>query len=115
MLGMSVRRSNILLLMPDLEFDASLGLHDHLRDAGIGSDQQAAALEAVRAAVRAMPGAGMIDVEFVGTCSPELRFFHEAEWVTLYRRWSATPMQGGEWEVLRRQVEETISGVLLPR
>lgn len=99
--------------MSHLEFDASVALHNHLRDAGVPRGQEAEAVEAVRSALRSMPGAGMVDVEYVGPCPPDLRFFCEAEWVTLYRRWNATPMQGGEWELLRQSTVDTIKRALV--
>lgn len=53
------------LVLP-VEFDATITLHFHLREAGLDGDRASDAVRAVRAAERAMPGAGWIDVEHVG-------------------------------------------------
>src|SRR3954454_4118361 len=98
--------------MPHLEFDATVTLHNHLQEAGMPPDRHDEAVRAVRAALRGIGGAGMIDIEYVGPCAPDLRFFIDSEWVTLYRHWNAEPMGGGEWEVLRQEIAETVKATL---
>ncbi len=82
--------------VPLLEFDATATLHTHLREAGLGDDRADAAATAVRAAVRRLPGAGWINVEHVvGPWSDGWAWMRRAEWVTVHRRWSAVPPEGG--------------------
>jgi hypothetical protein len=94
---------------PPLEFDATITLHDHLREGGLGDHRADDALAAVRAAVRSMPGAGWIGAEYVGPSWAEgWAWMRRAEWVTVYRRWDAVPPRGSEWERLRGSVEEMV-------
>lgn len=93
---------------PHAEFDATITLHSHLRDAGLGDDRADEAVAAVRHAVRSMPGAGWIGVAYVGPWADGWTWMRCAEWVTVYRRWSAVPPEGPEWDRLRVSVEETV-------
>lgn len=94
---------------PRPEFDATITLHDHLREAGLGDDRAAEALWAVRTAVRSMRGARMISVEYVGpSWADGWAWMRRAEWATLYPCWSAVRPEGPEWDRLRAGVEETV-------
>lgn len=94
--------------MPHLDFDATIMLHDHLREAGLDDRRAAEAVRAVRSAVRSMRGAGWIAVEYVGPWSGGWVWMRRAEWVTLYPSWSAVPPEGPEWDRLRASVEGTV-------
>ncbi|MBD0273280.1 MAG: hypothetical protein ICV73_15305 [Acetobacteraceae bacterium] len=91
-----------------MAFDVAITLIDHLREAGLGADRTAEAVRAVRAAVRSLPGAGWIGVEYVGPWADGWVWMRRAEWVTVYRRWSAAPPEGPEWDRLRGSVEEMV-------
>lgn len=96
---------------PPLEFDATLTLHGHVREAGLGDHRAARAVWAVQTAVRSMRGARMISVEYVGpSWAHGWAWMRRAEWVTLYQSWSAVRLEGPEWDRLRGSVEESQDG-----
>jgi hypothetical protein len=70
---------------PPLEFDATITLHHHLREAGLGERRATMTVRAVQKAVRSMNGARMIGVEYVGPWADGWAWMRRAEWVTLYR------------------------------
>ena len=93
---------------PHLAFDATIILHGHLRDAGLGDQKAAEALRAVRTEVESMGGAGWITVEYVGPWADGWSWMRRAERVTLYRPWNPAPQRGPEWDHLRGTIEETV-------
>jgi hypothetical protein len=93
---------------PRLDFDATITLHFHLRDAGLDDCRAAEAVRAVRSALCSMSGAGWISVEYVGPWADGWSWMRRAEWVTVYRRWDSVPPEGPEWGRLRGSVEETV-------
>lgn len=93
---------------PALAFDATITLHGHIRDAGLDDNRAAEAIWAVQTAVRSMRGARMISVEYVGPWADGWEWLRRAEWVTVYRTGKAVPLEGPEWDRLRRSVEATV-------
>ena len=57
-------------------------------------------------AVRSLPGAGWIDVEWCGGAPGNLA------WMRLYQPGRSQPQVGGDWDTLARLVEEAVVAAL---
>ncbi len=96
--------------MSALPFDATVTLFaHHLKDSPLQGLPHGAVAEAVGTVVRAVPGAGWVDVEHAGGALPEpLR--HRSPLDRLYAAGSSVVPQGPEWDVMRERIETAIAG-----
>ena len=77
-------------------FNATIDLlAQHLDGLDIPDTRSVEALEAVRASVSSMPGAGWVDVAYQGRIPPSLLDAAGDRWITLYRPWNAVPLEVG--------------------
>jgi hypothetical protein len=87
-------------------FDAIIDLlAQHLAQAGVPESRSQEATEAIRVSVRSMPGAGWIDIEYLGNLDTRLLEAAEDRWIRVFKAWNAVPPEGSEGTRLRRDIE----------
>lgn len=93
--------------MKPIPFDATVDLlAHHLERAGIPEDRSQEALPAVREALRTLPGARWVDVDYLDRMDPQLLGPQGDRWLTLYRPGrGATQVEGPRWQPVRLAVE----------
>jgi hypothetical protein len=88
-----------------MEFDASLDLRADLVPDNLTPRE---AVELVRAAVEALPGAGWISVAWCGHCPP-------VPWVRVYKPGRGEAMEGGEWDLIEARIKAAaMAAVIAP-
>lgn len=91
-------------LAPSFDAIIDLTVH-HLAAAGLPDTRSSEALAAVRSGIQAMPGAGWIDVEYLGAMPLSLVQAAEDRWIRVFKAWNAVPPEGPEWTKLRQDIE----------
>ena len=95
-----------------IPFDTTVDLLAfHLATAGVPEDRHEEALEAVRQAIKAMPGANIVDLAYAGHLVPDHGLLRE-RWVTFYKPGSGKPQTGPEWTTLKLDLAEVIDEAL---
>lgn len=100
--------------MKPTPFDATVDLlAHHLDRAGIPEDRSQEAMSAVREALRSLPGAQWVDVDYLGRLDPVLLGPDADRWLTLYSPGrGASKVEGPQWQQLRLAVEEAMRRAL---
>jgi hypothetical protein len=83
-----------------MDWDACIDLVSaHLEP---GTDAHGDAVAAVRAAVQKLPGVGWVSVAWFGDLPAE-------RWLRVFRPGSSMPVEGPEWDRVRRDVERAVN------
>ncbi len=86
--------------MRAMDWDVSIDLvQAHLEP---GTEGPGDAVEAVRAAVERLPGAAWVSVAWCGNLPAN-------RWLRVFRRGSCMPVDGPEWDRVRRDVERAVT------